>query len=126
MNAYRIFILCFCASTLALGVFLFSYIQSIAQIIQMADSLEGRPSEIFSLLFSPTWIIALLVMAIGSLAYRVLGIIFIARNPNLEGGEKAIWIIGFVILSFITAIVFMAMASSRNLLAKEAAAPQKY
>lgn len=126
MNAYRIFIICFCASTLALGVFFFSYIQSVFQLIQVADSLEGRPSEVFSTLFSPTWIISLLVMAVANLVYRVLGIIFIARNPTLEGGEKAIWIIGFVLLSFITAIVFMAMASSRKLLAKEEVSPQKY
>ncbi len=126
MSSYRIFIVCFCISAIAFGVFIASYLQSLFQIIQMADSMDSRPAEVFSLLFSPTWIISLVVMAIANLVYRVLGIIFVARNPGLEGGEKAIWIIGFVLLSFITGIVFMAMASSRNLLGKEQLPTPKY
>lgn len=70
-------------------------------------------------LFSPVWLAALIFMSITGLLYRVLGIVFAVRNPNLEGGEKAMWVIGFVLFGFITAIVFMVMATSRDLTATE-------
>lgn len=62
-------------------------------------------------------LISLAVLMISGLLYKVLGIIFVARNSKLQGGEQAIWIIGFVLFGFITAIVFMAIGKSRGLVA---------
>ena len=49
------------------------------------------------------------------LTYRILGIVHVARTKIISDGEKALWIVGFVILGFITAIVFLVMAKSRKL-----------
>ena len=65
-------------------------------------------------IFSPEVIISGLVMAISSLLYRVLGIIEVAKNKTIAGGEKALWVIGFILMGFITAIVFLVLAKSRN------------
>ncbi len=128
MNLYRLFILSFIMTLLALGAFIVSYFHALAGIIELAGREEASvlPVEVFRRIFSPALIISGLVLTVAGILYKVLGIVFIARNPNLESGEKAMWIIGFVMLGFITAIVFMAMASSRNLTVKERVAPVKY
>lgn len=127
MSLYRVFIISFCLTVLALGVFLYSYFQALFDILQMVgEQPDIKPAEVFARLFTPVWLISLLVLVVASMLYRVLGIVFIVRNPNLDGGEKAMWVIGFVLLSFIAAIVFMAMASSRNLTSTETILPPKY
>lgn len=119
MSLYRLFIISFIVCIIATVVFFGSYFSSMLQIIRVSRVQEVQPEAILSAFFSPVWLAALVFMSITALLYRVLGIVFAVRNPNLEGGEKAMWVIGFVLFGFITAIIFMVMASSRNLTATE-------
>lgn len=119
MSLYRIFVFAFILSALALGIFLYFYIHMITDLVTMSDASVVEPAAVFRRLFAPTIIIPAIVLGISSLLYRVLGIVFIARNPLLESGEKVVWILGFVLLGFITGIVFMVTASSRALTATE-------
>ncbi|WP_118950718.1 hypothetical protein [Taibaiella helva] len=118
MSLYRIFVIAFIVSALALAVFLYYYVHMITHLV-MATSTPREPEAVFRELFSPGIIISGILLGIGSLLYRILGIVFIARNPLLEGGEKVVWILGFVLLGLITGIVFMATASKRGLTATE-------
>lgn len=116
MNAYRIFILAFVLSIVAFVVVMISYVNGIMDVVRIAQhGNEEMASEILKTIFSPLFIISCLVLGICSLLYRVLGIVFVVKS-NAEGGEKALWIIGFILIGFITAIIFMAVAKSRNLL----------
>ncbi len=116
MNAYRIFILAFVLSIVAFVVVMISYVNGIMDVVRISQhGNEEMASEILKTIFSPLFIISCLVLGICSLLYRVLGIVFVVKS-NAEGGEKALWIIGFILIGFITAIIFMAVAKSRNLL----------
>lgn len=119
MSLYRIFVLAFILSALSMGVFLFYYVHMVVDLVTMTGAQGPEPAALFSHLFAPTIIIPGIILGISSLLYRILGIVFIARNPLLEGGEKVVWILGFVMLGLITGIVFMATASSRALTATE-------
>jgi hypothetical protein len=88
-------------------------------VMRAAVHSEGMPMDpfyFFKMIFSPLMLIAMAVLAISGLLYRILGIIFVARNSKLQGGEQALWIIGFVLFGFVTAIVFMAIGRSRALI----------
>jgi len=118
MNLYRIFIAAFAISILALIIVLFSYIQALTQLL--ADT-NGEDGELMARNFirsflTPAFLISAIVLGLSSLAYRVIGIVCAARNRTIDGGEKAMWIIGFIMLGFITAIVFLVLARSRNML----------
>lgn len=124
---YRIFVIAFIVSALALVVFAYYYVHLITDLVQATDAPgAGYPQSVFRDLFSPGIIIPGIILGVCSLLYRILGIIFIARNPLLEGGEKVIWILGFVGLGFITGIIFMATASSRALTATESKQEQQF
>jgi hypothetical protein len=60
-------------------------------------------------------IISLIVFGISNLACRIMGIVAVAKSKTVSDGEKALWIIGFVLLSFITSIVFLIMAKGRGI-----------
>ena len=55
-----------------------------------------------------------LVLGLSSLAYRILGIVYVAKSKTVSDGEKALWIVGFIIMGFITGIVFLVMAKGRK------------
>jgi tetrahydromethanopterin S-methyltransferase subunit F len=38
----------------------------------------------------------------------------VAKNSSVSDGEKALWIIGFIIMGFVTAIVFLIMAKDKK------------
>ncbi|MFA6057163.1 MAG: hypothetical protein WC756_03110 [Taibaiella sp.] len=118
MNQYRLFIAAFIISIVAMVIFFATYFNGLMNVMHVAVHNEGIPVDpfyFFKTLFSPLMLTALAVLIISGLLYKVLGIIFVARNPKLPGGEQAIWIIGFVLFGFITAIVFMAIGKSRGL-----------
>ncbi len=117
MTRYNTFLFLFILSTIATAVFLVFYIQAIFGIAFNEHDLSysrHMPFEFLGRIFSTQVVLSLLVAGITSLAYRILGIVIVARNKSVSDGEKALWIIGFVIMSFITAIVFLILAKSRK------------
>ena len=116
MSKYNGFLAVFIISIVALIVFLGFYLDVIFTLVRNAHELDNaEPFELLATLFSPEIIISGLVMAISNLLYRVLGIVHVARNKTIANGEKALWVIGFIIMGFVTAIVFLVLAKSKNL-----------
>lgn len=115
MNKYNTFLTFFILSIAALIFFLVFYLQAIFTFAIHADEFSDRNAlHFFSTVFSPAVIISGFVLAFSSLIYRVLGIVYVARNKTVADGEKAFWIIGFVIMAFITGIVFLVMAKGKK------------
>jgi hypothetical protein len=119
MSKYGIFLLVFVVYAVAMIVFLAIYINQfffffheISSFSQ--DGLEPDPWEVMTLIFTAPVLISGAIMIVASLLYRVLGIVYVA-NSEAAGGEKALWIVGFCILGFITGIVFLVLAKSRKL-----------
>lgn len=77
---------------------------------------NDKPSHflIMHTIFSAQVIISGLILGFSSLTYRILGIVHVARNKTVKDGEKALWIIGFILMGFVTAIVFLVMAKGRR------------
>ncbi len=117
MNKYNSFLTVFIISVVALIVFMIFYMQAIfgfAFHIHEHNAYNTHPFEVFRDIFSPQVIISGIVLGITSLVYRIQGIVYVARNKTVSDGEKALWIIGFIIMGFITAIVFLIMAKGRK------------
>lgn len=118
MNKYNTFLTLFIISIVALIVFLVFYIQAIFGLILTFDELAGNkpsPFLVITTLFNPGVIISGIILAITSLAYRIVGIVHVARNKTVSDGEKVLWVIGFFFMGFITAIVFLIMAKGKKL-----------
>jgi predicted permease len=119
MNQFRLFISAFIINVISMVVFFATYFNGLMNVMRMATHNDGAymdPFYFFKMIFSPLMLVALAVLMISGLLYRVLGIIFVARNSKLQGGEQALWIIGFILFGFVTAIVFMALCKSRALI----------
>ena len=115
MSKYNSFLTIFIISVVAMIVFIVFYFQSFFGLVSAFDQHEEpNPIGVFSTLFSPPVIISGLVFALSSLAFRIQGIVYVARNKNAGDGEKALWIIGFIMMGFVTAIVFLIMAKGRK------------
>jgi heme/copper-type cytochrome/quinol oxidase subunit 4 len=117
MSKYNIFLTVFIISAVALIVFLVVYIQAIFGLVYTLEDLKGDepgPFLILNTLFSPAVIISGMVLGLSSLIYRILGIVHVAKSKTVKDGEKALWIIGFIIMGFVTAIVFLVMAKGRK------------
>jgi tellurite resistance protein TehA-like permease len=117
MNKYNTFLAVFIISVIAMIVFLVCYMQAIFGVIRTVDEFRGdepSPVLILNTIFSPQVIISGLILALSSLTYRILGIVYVARNKTVRDGEKALWIIGFILMGFVTAIVFLVMAKGRK------------
>jgi tellurite resistance protein TehA-like permease len=107
----------FIISVIAFIVFIIYYIQGIMGLILTMEEFKDtdpNPILIFNTIFSPAVIISGVILGISSLVYRVLGIVHVARNKNVSDGEKALWIVGFIIMGFVTAIVFLIMAKGKK------------
>jgi len=117
MTKYKTFLTVFIISVVAMIVFFIFYFQAIFNLIFTMHELNGQdpnPFAVFSTIFSPPVIISAVVLGLSSLAYRIMGIVYVARNRVVKDGEKALWIVGFILMGFITAIVFLVMARGRN------------
>lgn len=117
MSKYNTFLTLFIISVIAFILFFVFYIQAIfgfAFSVSEMDTHEPNPFSIFSRIFTPGVVISGIVLAFSSLAYRVLGIVHVIKNKAAQDGEKALWIVGFVILGFVTAIVFLVLAKGRK------------
>ena len=117
MTKYNTFLFIFIVSVIAMIVFLVFYMQAIFGFAMNMNEFDGRhqnPFDFFGRIFTPQVIISAMMMGFSSLAYRILGIVYVAKNKTVGDGEKALWIVGFIIMGFITAIVFLVMARGRK------------
>jgi hypothetical protein len=115
MNKYNTFLAVFIISAIAFIFFFIFYLNAIFGIVfHLHEHTEPDPFEIFSTIFSPAVIISAIVLGVTSLVYRILGIVYVAKNKIVSDGEKALWIIGFILMGFVTAIVFLVMAKGRK------------
>lgn len=117
MNRYTTFLLFFIISTLAFIVFMVVYLQAVFNMMTVLSndiSSHANPFFVFGILFTPAVIISGILQLVASLVYRILGIVYVAKNKTISDGEKALWIVGFILMGFITAIVFLVMAKGRK------------
>jgi hypothetical protein len=115
MNKYTTFLLLFIISTIAVIVFLVFYLQGIfAFVIHASEHREPNPLELFNTVFNPAVIISFAVAAGASLINRIMAIVMIAKNKIVSDGEKVMWILGFVFMSFVASIVFLIMAKGKK------------
>lgn len=117
---YKAFLWTFITSVAAGIVFLVYYLQAIFSFTKTAfRGYDPDPYSVLEAIFSPGVIISFVILVLASLAYRIMAIVWIARNKVISGGEKALWIVGFILLGFVTAIVFLVLAKSRRLIEDE-------
>lgn len=119
MNKYNSFLTLFIISIIAFIIFLAFYIQAIVALILTFDEFAAdKPSPllVFTTLFNPAVVISGLILAMASLAYRIIGIVHVVRNKVVSDGEKVLWVLGFLFMGFITAIVFLIVSRKRMLL----------
>lgn len=117
MTKYNTFLTVFILSVVALIVFLIFYFQVIfgfAFSLKEQEPYGPSPVDVLAGIFTPEVIISGAVMILTSLLYRILGIVHVAKNKNVSDGEKALWIVGFIIMGFVTAIVFLIMAKGKK------------
>ena len=116
MTKYNAFLTVFIISVVALIAFLIFYFSAIFGFAFNVHEYgyQENPMRILSSIFTPEVIISGFAMAISSLLYRIMGIVYVARTKTVSDGEKALWIIGFIIMGFVTAIVFLIMAKGRK------------
>ncbi len=117
MNKYNTFLTMFIISFIAMVVFFIFYFQAILGFAFHADAFERHapnPFLILGSIFTPAVIVSMVIMGLSSLTYRILGIVYVARNKTVGDGEKTLWIVGFIIMGFVTAIVFLIMAKGRK------------
>ena len=75
---------------------------------------KPNPADIFGTIFSPAVIISFIIVTAISITNRIIGIVAVAKSKTVSDGEKAMWIVGFVLMSFITSIVFLIMARGKG------------
>ena len=115
MSKYNIFLALFIVAVIAGIFFMGFYIKGIFSFaMHVHNNPNPDPLEIFSIIFTPSVIISFIIAAVCSLASRITGIVLVAKSKTISDGEKAIWIIGFVLMSFITSIVFLIMAKGKK------------
>ena len=113
MNQYKIFLAAFFVSTAAAAVFLYVHITAMLRLANEMPS-QSNTAEVFSLIFSPLWLASFTVLLVASLLYRIIGIVIIANNPNVGSSDRVLWIIGFLFMGFITAIIFMVLKDKKK------------
>jgi len=115
MSKYNSFLTVFIISIVALIFFLIFYMNVIFSLVFHAQEYaDNDPVRVLTTIFSPAVIITGSILAISSLVYRIMGIVYVAKNKTVTDGEKALWIIGFIIMGFITGIIFLIMARGRK------------
>lgn len=117
---YNTFLWVFIMSVLAGVVFLIFYIQAIFSVVTVSmHQREPNPFVIIGSMFNPAVLLSLLVAIAAGLAYRIMGIVSVAKNKTVTDGEKAVWIIGFIFLGFITGIIFLVLAKGKKMVKEE-------
>lgn len=116
MGRYNTFLILFLASVLVTAVFMVFYLQAIFSLVAEATRHvpEPDPFEMLTTIFSPQVLFSGVAMALTGLAYRILGIVYTVRNKTVSDGEKALWIIGCILMGFVTSIVFLVLGRKRG------------
>jgi len=117
MNKYNSFLALFIISAVTFIIFIVFYLNGIMSFIFRAEEhqyVHLSPWEFFHTFFNPPFLISVIVFGFSSLACRILGIVYVAQNKTAGDGEKALWIIGFILMGFVTSIVFLVMAKGRK------------
>jgi hypothetical protein len=115
MSKYNTFLTLFIVAVIAGIFFMGFYIKGIFTFVaHVHQNPNPDPFEMLSTIFSGPVIISLGIALLSSLASRIAGIVLVAKSKAISDGEKAIWIIGFVLMSFITSIVFLIMAKGKK------------
>jgi hypothetical protein len=115
MSKYNTFLAFFILTVAAFIFFMVFYLNGIFAFVVHANEYENaNPMDVLSKIFNPSAIISCIILGISSLIYRILGIVYVAKNKMVSDGEKALWIIGFIIMGFITGIIFLIMAKGKK------------
>lgn len=120
---YHLLIVTFILSNIAGILLVVFYFQAIADLFGGLDAMaigapqEPDPSDVFRFFFGPKIVLSFLVLTVSSLANTIIGIVLIARNRTVSPDAKVLWILGFILLGFVTNIVFFALRRSNDLLA---------
>jgi cytochrome bd-type quinol oxidase subunit 2 len=115
MSKYNTFLTVFIISIIAFVIFMVLYLNAIFGFaFHVHEQPNPDPFEVIFSIFSPGVIISGIVLVVTSLVYRILGIVYVAKSKTVSDGEKALWIVGFILMGFVTAIVFLVMAKGRK------------
>lgn len=115
MKKYNSFLIFFIVSIISLVVFLVFFLQGIFSVaFSVAEHNDPSEIEVFHTLFTPQILVSGIVLAITSLIYRVIGIVQVAKNKIVSDGEKVLWVLGFIFMGFITAIIFLVLAKKKQ------------
>lgn len=68
---------------------------------------------IFKINHMETSIILPILVLIPTLAYVIIGIYEVSKSSRIEKLEKAIWILGFILLTLITGILYFLLGQKR-------------
>jgi hypothetical protein len=117
MQKYAIFLTAFIIAAVAGIALAASYIYSIINIASNAQQFgeSSNPFEVFAIFFTPATVLSLIVAVLAGIGYRILGIVAVARHQTIAGGEKVLWILGFLFMGFVTGIVYLVLAKQRGL-----------
>ncbi len=115
MSKYNSFLALFVISIVAFIFFMASYVHVIfAFVMRSHEYANHQPIRLLATIFTPQVIISAAILGISSLIYRILGIVYVAKSSTVSEGEKALWIIGFVFMGFISAVVFLILAKGKK------------
>ena len=115
MRKYYIFLALFIVSVVACCFLIGFYIKAVMSVVVLThDNPKPDPFEILSTIFSPALIFSIIIAAIASLINRIVGIVSVVKSKAVSDGEKVVWVLGFVFMSFITSIVFLIMARGKK------------
>jgi len=116
MSRYNGFLTAFIIAFIATMFFFVFYMRAFFILFTNAHTFANpAPNEFFSTLFSPAVIISFIIMAIAGLLYRILGIVYVAKNKTIADGEKVLWVLGFLMMGFVTGIIFLILAKGKKL-----------
>ena len=117
MSKYNSFLALFIISVVAFIIFIMFYFNGILTLIfrmHENDNADLSAWQIANIFLNPSFLISVIIFGMTSLACRILGIVYVAQNKTVGDGEKALWIIGFILMGFITSVVFLVMAKGRK------------
>jgi len=115
MRKYAVFLTLFIISVIACCFLIGFYIKAILSVVVLThDNPKPDPFEILSTIFSPALIFSLVIAVVASLINRIIGVVAVVKSKAVSDGEKVVWVLGFVFMSFITSIVFLIMARGKK------------
>ncbi len=99
MSKYNTFLTLFIVAVIAGIFFMGFYIKGIFSFVaHVHQNPNPDPFEMLSTIFSGPVIISLAYSISQQLVSLIAGIVLVAKSKTISDGEKAIWIIGFVMM----------------------------